>query len=99
MKGKNAAPAGEVVSKTVCCARLGWTRYQFDENARKGMPYVSAPESKGGEWRVDLAAVEAWVEAERERSREYVRRQEERSRREYAEAEARLAKWAKFLGH
>src|SRR3954465_11072999 len=70
---------GEKVNKGRCCAMFGWTRYQFDRNIAKGMPYVRAAAHKGDEWVVSTAEVAAWIEEERRGVREYVRRSEERS--------------------
>ena len=54
---------GERVNKGRCCAMFGWTRYKFDQNIAKGMPYVRAAAHKGEEWVVNTAEVEAWLEA------------------------------------
>jgi hypothetical protein len=71
---------GEKVNKGLCCATFGWTRYQFDQNIAKGMPYVRAAAHRGDEWVVNTAEVAAWIEEEKRRRREYVRRSEERTR-------------------
>src|SRR3954465_5422073 len=60
---------GERVNKGRCCAMFGWTRYQFDRNLAKGMPYVRAAAHKGDEWVVNTAEVAAWVEEEKRRGR------------------------------
>src|SRR4051812_41758472 len=70
---------GEKVNKGLCCAIFGWTRYQFDRNIAKGMPYVRAAAHRGEEWIVNTAQVEAWIEEEKRRRREYMRRSEERT--------------------
>jgi hypothetical protein len=49
------------VSKTGCCHHLGWTRYQFDLNVTASTPVIEPAAHKGGEWKVDLAAVRKWV--------------------------------------
>ena len=71
---------GERVNKGRCCAMFGWTRYKFDQNIAKGMPYVRAAAHKGEEWVVDTAEVAAWIEERKRRLREYMRRSEERFR-------------------
>jgi phage terminase Nu1 subunit (DNA packaging protein) len=71
---------GKNVNKGRCCAMFGWTRYKFDQNIAKGMPYVRAAAHKGDEWVVDTAEVGAWVEEQKRRVREYMRRSEERTR-------------------
>jgi glycosyltransferase involved in cell wall biosynthesis len=53
---------GQNINKGLCCAMFGWTRYKFDQNIAKGMPYVRAAAHKGEEWTVNTAEVEAWVE-------------------------------------
>src|SRR3954466_9793883 len=70
---------GEKVNKGLCCATFGWTRYQFDQNIAKGMPYVQAAAHRGDEWVVNTAEVAAWVEEQKRRWRAYVRRSEERT--------------------
>src|SRR5690242_2175265 len=70
---------GERVNKGRCCAVFGWTRYQFDRNIAKGMPYVWAAAHRGDEWVVNTAQVAAWIEEEKRRVREYMRRSEERT--------------------
>ena len=47
---------GEKINKGRCCAMFGWTRYQFDQNITKGMPYVRAAAHKGEklEWRTSI---------------------------------------------
>src|SRR3954452_12053387 len=70
----------EKVNKGLCCATFGWTRYQFDQNLAKGMPFVRAAAHRGDEWVVDTAEVAAWVEEQKRRVREYMRRSEERTR-------------------
>src|SRR3954466_4027651 len=71
---------GEKVNKGLCCATFGWTRYQFDQNIAKNMPYVRAAAHRGEEWIVNTAQVEAWIEEQKRRRREYMRRSEERTR-------------------
>src|SRR3954467_11865845 len=80
---------GENVNKGRCCAMFGWTRYKFDQNIAKGMPYVRAAAHRGEEWIVNTAQVEAWVEEEKRRRREYVRRSEERTQAMFRAMEER----------
>jgi phage terminase Nu1 subunit (DNA packaging protein) len=81
------------VNKGECCRHFGWTRAEFDKKVAAGMPVVEAAAHKGGEWRVNLAAVARWVrkveEEEAERSRLYWERQRQRSA-EMKAAAARL---------
>src|SRR3954469_9937664 len=70
----------EKVNKGRCCAMFGWTRYKFGQNIAKGMPYVRAAAHKGEEWIVNTAQVAAWIEEQKRRRREYMRRSEERTR-------------------
>ncbi len=96
----------ERLTKTECCRRFGWTRYEFDKNAAAGMPVLEAAAHKGAEWRVDPAAVRRWLarraaeEAERrrrfaqyceERRREAERAVRARWEREAAQERARRA--------
>jgi hypothetical protein len=55
-----AKPA-ERLTKTACCGRFGWSRYEFDKNVAAGMPVLAAAAHKGDEWRVDSAAVQRWL--------------------------------------
>ena len=55
------AKPSERVTKTECCRRFGWTRYQFDLNVTAGMPVVEAAGHRGAEWRIDPAAVRRWL--------------------------------------
>jgi hypothetical protein len=87
---------GENVNKGRCCAMFGWTRYQFDKNIAKGMPYVRAAAHKGDEWIVNTAEVEAWIEAEKQRLREYMRRSSERVQRMFDEMQERKAAAQRF---
>src|SRR3954451_8345213 len=80
---------GQNVNKGLCCAMFGWTRYQFDQNITKGMPYVRAAAHKGDEWTVNTVEVAAWIEEEKRRRREYVRRSEERTRAMFRAMEER----------
>src|SRR3954471_9791753 len=80
---------GEKVNKGLCCAMFGWTRYKFDQNIAKGMPHVRAAAHKGDEWVVNTAEVAAWIEEEKRRRREYVRRREERTRAMFRAMEER----------
>jgi hypothetical protein len=60
------------------------TRGEFDRLVLEGMPIVSAPSSKGGEYVVDFEAVDDWL-VERQRQREEAGRQRraaEEARRE-----------------
>jgi phage terminase Nu1 subunit (DNA packaging protein) len=52
---------GELVNKARCCALLGWTRQQFDQYAREGMPTVEQPSDKGGEYKVHMGEVARWL--------------------------------------
>src|SRR4051812_21456447 len=80
---------GERVNKGRCCAMFGWTRYKFDQNIAKGMPYVRAAAHKGDEWVANTAEVAAWIEEEKRRRREYVRRSEERTQAMFRAMEER----------
>lgn len=73
--------APRTANKTTVCHRFGWTRYEFDQAVTDGMPVVEMPSSKGGEWKVNLAAADRWVREKNER--------ETAARRRYAEQEAR----------
>jgi hypothetical protein len=60
------------------------TRGEFDRLVLEGMPVVSAPKNRGGEYVVDIEAVDDWL-VERERQREEAARQRraaEEARRE-----------------
>ena len=92
MKSKPVQP----VSKTECCRRFGWTRYQFDLHVTAGMPVVEAAGHKGAEWRIDPAAVRRWL-AERAAEQAARRRRvaayhEERRREAERAAEALRAR-------
>src|SRR3954451_636809 len=80
---------GKNVNKGRCCAMFGWTRYKFDQNIAKGMPYVRAAAHKGDEWVVNTAEVAAWIEEEKRRGREYMRRSEERTQAMFRAMEER----------
>jgi phage terminase Nu1 subunit (DNA packaging protein) len=88
--------AAERVTKSACCRRFGWTRYQFDKNVTAGMPVAEAAGHKGAEWRVDPRAVARWL-AEREaheaaRRRRFQERYAEQQREAARAAEAILAR-------
>jgi transcriptional regulator with XRE-family HTH domain len=70
-----------VGNKAAACRVFRMTRGEFDRLILEGMPIVSMPSSKGGEYVVDFEAVESWL-AEREASRQ-------EAKRRYQEADAR----------
>ena len=80
---------GQNVNKGLCCAMFGWTRYKFDQNIAKGMPYVRAAAHKGDEWTVNTVEVAAWIEEQKRRGREYMRRSEERTQAMFRAMEER----------
>src|SRR3712207_6140545 len=86
--------AARVVNKGECCRHFGWSRYEFDQHVREGLPVVAAAQHKGGEWRINLTAASRWVrekaaaeEARRQRVQEYY------ARREAERRAAEKAKW------
>lgn len=52
---------GERVNKQRFCAIMGWTRQIFDKHVREGMPLVSRPDDKGGEYLIDTAEAIRWL--------------------------------------
>jgi hypothetical protein len=82
------------VNKSGCCARFGWTRYEFDQQVAAGMPVIEAAAHRGREWAVDIRAVEDWLLDRQRAARERQRRwQEEQKRREQERARAMAAKY------
>ena len=79
---KRAGSYRTVGNKAQACRLFRITRGEFDRLVLEGMPVVSAPKNRGGEYVVDFHAVEDWLVA-RERQRE------EAARRRRAAAEAR----------
>jgi hypothetical protein len=69
-------------NKAQACRLFRMTRGEFDRLVLEGMPVVSAPKNRGGEFVVDIEAVDNWLVA-RERQRE------EAARRRRAAEEAR----------
>jgi hypothetical protein len=74
-----SAERDRLLTKSGCCTRFGWTRYEFDKNVTDGMPVVAAAGHKGSEWKVDPAAVRRWLArreaekaAQRRRTEEYL---------------------------
>jgi hypothetical protein len=79
---KRASAYRAVGNKAQACRLFRITRGEFDRLILEGMPVVSAPKNRGGEYVVDFHAVEDWLVA-RERQREEAARQ----RRAAAEAQ------------
>jgi len=85
--------AAERVTKSECCRRFGWTRYQFDKHVLAGMPVAEAAGHKGAEWRVEPRAVARWL-AER-KAQEAAR--QHRFRERYAEQRREAERAAEAL--
>jgi phage terminase Nu1 subunit (DNA packaging protein) len=68
-----------LVNKAEACRHFQMTRGEFDRLVLEGMPVMSAPRNRGGEYVVDLEAADDWL-IERETARH-------EARRRYREAE------------
>jgi hypothetical protein len=83
-------------NKAQACRLFRITRGEFDRLVLEGMPVVSAPKNRGGEYVVDFEAVEDWL-AERETKRQEARRRyQEAERRREAEHERQIAAVAEW---
>jgi phage terminase Nu1 subunit (DNA packaging protein) len=93
---KRAGSYRTVGNKSQACRLFRITRGEFDRLVLEGMPVVSAPKNRGGEYVVDFGAVEDWL-AEREAKRQEARRRyQEAERRREAEHERQIAAVAEW---
>jgi phage terminase Nu1 subunit (DNA packaging protein) len=93
---KRAGSYRTVGNKAQACRLFRITRGEFDRLVLEGMPVVSAPKNRGGEYAVDFGAVEDWL-ADRETKRQEARRRyQEAERRREAEHERQIAAVAEW---
>ena len=89
-----------IVNKGGCCSHFRWTRYGFDRHVRDGLPVVAAAAHKGAEWRIDLLAVEIWLDERAAAAARWRKAREEQEAARQRETEATHEKLRKIgLGY